>query len=422
MSYSFADSILVYKALEHSFRGQMNFELEIRNLNSVVKKDSWSVEHVVQSSSDPLRSEILGQRAYTLKRGQYRFFLRVKDAVRPSRHDSTVVDVVVQQIAQSKPALSELMLCSKLRPLAASDSAVFMRNGYEAVPKATREYRGAAPVLHSYVELYNLHLLRADTVNMLYRILDGAGRGAIEVSSKHKIVAAAQTDVFEQELEFLPTGTYYLEAILLAQNEGVTDSILTRKKFFILNPTQEADLSDLKNEDQLFLASEFATMSDQSIDDEYKKALAVGPATELASFPQLTSLNAKQKYIFRYWYLKDPDPSTPENERYEQFKKAVRHAELNFKNMFAPKGWDCDMGRVLMKYGFPTNISKEIFNGQGAYPYEVWTYDGIQGGVEFVFVNMRGKGLFTLVHSTAYNEKHEADWYAKYATDQSKRN
>jgi hypothetical protein len=40
----------------------------------------------------------------------------------------------------------------------------------------------------------------------------------------------------------------------------------------------------------------------------------------------------------------------------------------------------------------------------------VWNYFGIQGGVEFVFVDTRGFGEYMLVHSTARNELQDSDW------------
>ncbi len=423
MSYAFADSILVYKRQASQFSGAMNFELEIRNSHGFVLTEQWAAEHSVASSSDPLHSDVLGQREFRLAPGQYKVLVRAIDAVRPKRHDSAVYDLVVRRMTTTKPTISELLVCQSIVVVEPSNEPKpFVRNGFLLLPKPSHELIGTSPVLHAYVEMYNLQELHADSVSLLYSIRDGAGRVILDAEVKRKVIASGQTDVFEQDLQFVPTGTYFLNCALLIPTSNGVDSSSTIRKFYILNPEQSSELSDLRSEDELFLASEFATMSDSTIEDEYRKAMAVGPLSQLVTYPQLTNLLAKQKFIFRFWNLKDPDPSTVVNERYESFKKAVRYAVLNYKNPFAPKGWDCDQGRVLMRYGFPTNIDRQLYNSDAAFPHETWTYDNIQGGVQFVFVNLYGRGRIVLVHSTAIGERRDFDWYNRFATDRGKRN
>ncbi|MFM8471934.1 MAG: GWxTD domain-containing protein, partial [Candidatus Kapaibacterium sp.] len=226
-------------------------------------------------------------------------------------------------------------------------------------------------------------------------------------------------DVFEQQVHILPSGVYYVTAGIVSTDGTPAPTNQSTKKFYILNPAYPPELSDLFTEDQLFLASEFAAMSAEAIQEEYEKAKRVGPDIELVSFQQLSTLNAKQKFIFRYWYHKDPNPTTAVNERYEDFKKAVDYAKLNFSNPFTPRGWDSDRGRIVLRYGFPTNINRVIFNHDAAFPHETWEYDNIQGGVIFVFVDKRGSGNVTLVHSTALNEHRDDLWYRRYAIDPS---
>jgi len=42
--------------------------------------------------------------------------------------------------------------------------------------------------------------------------------------------------------------------------------------------------------------------------------------------------------------------------------------------------------------------------------YEIWRYYGLQGGIEFVFVGLRGGRDMWLVHSTAQNELFDSNW------------
>ena len=46
--------------------------------------------------------------------------------------------------------------------------------------------------------------------------------------------------------------------------------------------------------------------------------------------------------------------------------------------------------------------------------YEIWRYDAIEGGVEFVFVDTRGFGELRLVHSTKRDEISDYSWYSRW--------
>ena len=46
--------------------------------------------------------------------------------------------------------------------------------------------------------------------------------------------------------------------------------------------------------------------------------------------------------------------------------------------------------------------------------YQIWLYYNIQGGVEFVFVDIRRIGDLQLVHSTHPNEVQEYEWFGRY--------
>lgn len=66
-----------------------------------------------------------------------------------------------------------------------------------------------------------------------------------------------------------------------------------------------------------------------------------------------------------------------------------------------------------MKYGFPSD--REVFPSRmERNPYEIWSYNHIEGGVEFVFVDEMGTGLYELVHSTKRGERYDPDWYERY--------
>ncbi len=421
LNFAFPDSMVVYRKVENQYRAKLHFALRLVGESSDYK-DNWDVIQTVQSSRDPLRNSIVGTRSFDVLPGRYTVHLRWVDSVRTSRVDSLTQILIVRKIAPHGLACSDLLLCSSISNASEDQSHdPFNRNGLICVPLPSSELRGESPTLHTYIELYGLDDVKCDSVDLAYHILDGADREVLEATERKAIHAGAMATIFEQILDVIPSGVYSVHCAVSFPQRPDIDTIGTSTKFYILNPQNASELSGLRSEDQLFLASEFATMNEWSIEQEYEKAMIVGPETELLSFHQLSSLLAKQKYIYRFWYAKDPDPTTAVNERYEELRKAVRYAEANYKGLFSARGWDSDRGRVLLKYGFPTQKDPEIYNTDGAYPHEIWTYDNIQGGVQFVFVNLYNRGKYVLVHSTALNEKHEPNWYDMYATDRSKR-
>jgi len=64
---------------------------------------------------------------------------------------------------------------------------------------------------------------------------------------------------------------------------------------------------------------------------------------------------------------------------------------------------------VYVLYGGPNDIQRRLSNSTGR-PYQIWRYDEIQGGVEFVFIDLTGVGGFQLVHSTLRGEIQDYEW------------
>ena len=43
-------------------------------------------------------------------------------------------------------------------------------------------------------------------------------------------------------------------------------------------------------------------------------------------------------------------------------------------------------------------------------PYEIWTYNNLEGGVIFIFADLQGFGEFEMIHSTYSKEIHNPGW------------
>ena len=77
-------------------------------------------------------------------------------------------------------------------------------------------------------------------------------------------------------------------------------------------------------------------------------------------------------------------------------------------------GFETDRGHILLKYGFPDD-KIAVKDEPSAPPYEIWFYHDFpatnQSDVRFLFYNPSlAGGDYTLLHSTATGEVHNARW------------
>ena len=72
-------------------------------------------------------------------------------------------------------------------------------------------------------------------------------------------------------------------------------------------------------------------------------------------------------------------------------------------------GWRTDRGRIYIIYGEPDEIQR-FPNSSDNKPYEIWNYNQIEGGVEFIFIDLSGFSEYTLVHSTKRGEIQDPSW------------
>lgn len=96
----------------------------------------------------------------------------------------------------------------------------------------------------------------------------------------------------------------------------------------------------------------------------------------------------------------------------KEYFSRLDFANKNFKSDFR-EGWKTDRGRIYALYGKYDEIERFPYEGSTR-AYEIWTYNKIQGGAIFVFVdNSTGFGDYVLVHSTAQNEIRDDNWKEK---------
>lgn len=134
-------------------------------------------------------------------------------------------------------------------------------------------------------------------------------------------------------------------------------------------------------------------------------------AGELAAWKKLQTNEEREKFIEDFWYRRDPDPDTNENEYREAYYERVAYVNEHFSS--GVPGYKTDRGRIYLKYGKPDEIDshpaggryeREASEGSGStstYPFERWFYRNIPGrsGADIEFVDPTGTGEYRLARN-----------------------
>ncbi len=130
---------------------------------------------------------------------------------------------------------------------------------------------------------------------------------------------------------------------------------------------------------------------------------------EKAVFESLTTSEEKEQFIEQFWFRRDPDPRTPENEFKEEHYRRIAYANDAFWS--GKPGWLTDRGRMYILHGPPDEIESHPSGGTYArspdegggftatYPFEVWRYrqiDGLGSDVVLEFVDPTFSGEYRL--------------------------
>lgn len=94
---------------------------------------------------------------------------------------------------------------------------------------------------------------------------------------------------------------------------------------------------------------------------------------ERDSFLQLTSDDARDQFIQRFWEIRNPTPGAPDNPFKVEHYRRLEYASQYFGHASHTDGWRTDMGRVYITLGEPQQRQK-LLGLQKVTPMEIWFY------------------------------------------------
>jgi GWxTD domain-containing protein len=162
-------------------------------------------------------------------------------------------------------------------------------------------------------------------------------------------------------------------------------------------------------------AIEFSGSSEKELDELYEKSRYVATKNENKLYKKL-DLDGKREFMANFWRNRDSNKSTAVNEFMLEYLQRIAIAEAQFRSG-NKEGWRTHRGRVYLTYGEPSEIER-FPSSMGEKPYEIWYYHALEGGVQFIFIDLSGFGEYQLVHSTSRNEIQDYGWQSRWLFNQ----
>ena len=391
-------------------QGLLQIQIDDSITSSNIIDKHWIISNEITDSAGLDRS-LIGMVGFVIDKGSYIVNVTGSDANNPLNKKTINEKIYVVPFLNSTTSLSDVQLASNIVPNSDNTSSIFYKNTYEVTPLPASVGGEMQPVMFYYTELYNL---KADPTNSEMRLDEMIinSRGQLISSKSKRINKSADTrvEVGIVKAYKLPTDTYTLLLNLIdsVANYGVSSS----KRFFVYNPSV-VPTDTFQTTVSPVLSTTFGAMSEEEIDDLFDKSKYIATAPETDRYKALSTEDAKREFIYTFWKARDENPADDRNENYLNYVKRVNESDARFSAL-GKKGWKTDRGRVLIVYGEPTEIQRYP-NTTDARPYEIWRYESLEGGVEFIFGDLTGFSDYQLLHSTKRGELRDDYWQRRIA-------
>ena len=326
--------------------------------------------------------------------GEYELQIDVLD-VNGKRHQRIDLPVKLVKFPADSLSVSDITIASQVVKAKAENE--FTKYGYDIVPNAERSFSQQTPMLYYYFEVYGLTGQGTYDVGINVLSLNEDLVQEYPVRQK-KQPGTSSVEWGGINTAGLKSGIYKI-AITVSDPASAMESI-SKKNFYVL---RSGDVADMESSN----TNPYTDLSAEQLDEIYGPMKVLMDRREQDLYEN-SNTAGKSNVLHAFWMRNDPTPETPVNEFKNDFYQRIQTANQLYR---AEKvdGWKTERGRVLLQYGTPNNVER-YDSSQNKYPYEVWEYYGLQGGVEFIFVDRTGYGSYKLVHSTARDEGKDYNW------------
>jgi len=294
----------------------------------------------------------------------------------------------------------------------------FRRGGWRFLPYADALYGSGLDTLHALWEVRSG--LPWDSLTLGVAVL-GERRNRLEsrlprpLSVGRVLPGDPLRVAVSQPVGHLPSGSYQLELTL----EGDGPPRRALRPFWVHNPGVERPAETL---DETGLES----ASTEELSRQWEAAQALAGHHEAEAWERM-DLEERRVFLAEFWRRRDPDPSTLVNELQVTLLSRLEEAKARYPD--GERGGLGDRAKVFLRHGPPDAVETDFqqltarfqlelddagtASGADHRDFELWIYQRLGGGSEFIFIDQRGFGTFELVHSTMSGEYYDPGWTRK---------
>lgn len=410
--YSITRKSLSFKQADDGYQALGKIKTFIKKGDSSMLVDSLVIQDFVKSMDEIFPTQRFAEiSAIQIEQGDYLLKARFTDLV--SNQTIEFNDSLkITSFSDSQLELSNIELANSITPQ--SDKQLkFDKNGLRVVPNASQTYGSGLTQLYFYAEAYNLNVTgnaEGSSYHLNYFIFDEKGKKIQEVSGKPKAKPGSSSIINGAlDVGYLPSGIYTFKVMVTDDFTGQTAA--SEKNFYIYKIEDFITRAKSEVDQKLSEKDEFADMVEDTLNLHFEMAQYIASKEDKSIFKKL-DINGKRNFLRNFWKEKDPEPATPISERKLQYYQLLDYADKNF-SVGMRQGWRSDLGRVLLIYGRPDEIEQQP-SSPGQRAYQIWHYYELEGGIQFVFVDIHSIRNYEQVHSTQRNEVHDSEWRERY--------
>lgn len=317
-------------------------------------------------------------------------------------------ELVVRRFEDDDFALSDIQFgCS----LEQTDdiASQYVKNGIRVLPNPTTFYGTQLPMFYFYAEAYGLTYdpEHVDSIAVIRSILRAESDTPARAETQKVYTKTGNSAVIADGFPVytLQTGSYKLRIRVHDYATGLFTE--QAKRFFCYRPDDFTQGNIAKLDDDIkarLIETDLQILEVIAPDSaiELMHYLFQNKADEEAV--RSYSPEGKRKYLHDYWSNREVEEPNAANNYFA--KVAVANQRYSY---FNKPGWSTDRGRVFIIYGEPDEVIRNYEQADQT-DHEIWVYEQLEGGVEFVFVDKTGFGVLELVHSTKKGEIKSPYW------------
>ena len=323
--------------------------------------------------------------------GSYSMQVAVRDLYsgKTSRRNS---DLVIRELEVSQLTLSDIQIASYISETRQRN--MFTKfDQYDVIPLANPEFDESNGIFYTYFEIYQLYPGGRYVCKSSIRDLNA--KTVIE-NDAVETTASGLLDVVIDRMDVrdLLSGTYMYHIYVKDLTSG--EEAFAEKRILL---AQKARMD-------VYVFENYDLYGSDELDSMFQLLKPLMTQNEIRSYRN-SKIAGKRRFFVEFWKRRDPDLSTPLNEYHMEILKRVQYADDHFTQF--RQGAKSDRGRVLLKYGFPSEVQRSDLRG-GTKNYEIWNYEGMRGNIIFVFCDTQGRGYLELIHSNMEGEIYNGNW------------